>query len=51
MGRRTHLDPVIVARDIVGGETDKLYASLVEFTLVDGSGAELGSANGWRTRR
>jgi hypothetical protein len=42
----TNLDPFVVARDIVGAETDQLYVSLVEFSLVDGSGAELGGADG-----
>lgn len=35
-----------MAVDIVGAETDQLDVSLVEFALVDGSGAELGGADG-----
>jgi hypothetical protein len=42
----TNLDPFVVARHVIGAQTDQLYASLVEFSLVDGSGAELGSADG-----
>lgn len=42
----THLDPFVVAVDIVGAKTDQLDVSLVEFALIDGSGAELGGADG-----